>query len=638
MHDQNTPPATPHIATPGSLLKHAASASKCRRVYLQTPRPPPHTSVGKGVGSQSHIRFPILPHVENDATFSHKMHAGTPPEGCVQHVREFNLLFKKKRGGGGGDTAEVASRSVVFPSLVREERKLMDGVTKPPFRGHIPLFHDHGAGPHVGSWIPDPFIRWVETARLAVPSEKGGKKRGGRDAGCVPGVGAPLGSLERGGKGPFVSGKWVAENGEVFVVPRIVRNEVVEDPRIALTLSRHVWDGGGDVRLSSNGDLVYRVEQKFVGARHTLFLRNGKGKKVIKIEERHGWSGYNYDVHHRTPTGWSLLGTLDRTSPCAQTGPATSIFGGPSPVKSCFSNLENGHGVIGGDPAQKVYRFIDYRTSKHMGSLIRQSDHTPTPPRRLPKKSYKRSCKCAPKHPSTTTCPHPPQPPIATASVDFFDRWELVVEPCDIQTMTEDEGEGEEEKRSNHHLFPPKHSKSIRGCFLSRLGFPPEMFLAASVTAQLMTDSMDVTGTRNPHDPRRPLSSSRLHAEEGGGVDPHQPSPRSRPQDPKTEMTRRRFLMSAAVEVGRRKAVIARRVLRQRKVVEEGLRRCDEFAEPRRLEEGEAGEEEDVVHLNGMAIHRTDSRVGMQAVVVAAAEEEIERRWRGVVARWRRDG
>ncbi|KAJ3109500.1 hypothetical protein HDU97_005157 [Phlyctochytrium planicorne] len=181
----------------------------------------------------------------------------------------------------------------------------------PPEGGHPPLYHPSKL-PNSNPTPPEPSIttpknltKWVENARLGL---KAATIIHPQISTCVPGVVPPevKGELAK---------DWFRTDGGAFVVPKIERNEVVKDPRMAVTLSRHVWDGGGSVRHSADGELVYSVEQRYVGMRHTLFLRNAQNRKVMKIEERHGWSGWNYDVHYRHSKAWELLGTLDRNPP-----------------------------------------------------------------------------------------------------------------------------------------------------------------------------------------------------------------------------------------------------------------------------------------------------------------------------------
>ncbi|KAI8835958.1 hypothetical protein BJ741DRAFT_606409 [Chytriomyces cf. hyalinus JEL632] len=137
--------------------------------------------------------------------------------------------------------------------------------------------------------------------------------------------------------------------------PQIGRNTIPHDSRIALLLSSHTWNGGGDVRLACNGSLLYTIHRKSVGNKDSLILRDSQGRSIWKISERIGFTGWNYDLFRATTTDaqekqskahpqqqaaslfhpkyskgnqpWHLIGTLDRASPSASTGPANSVFG-----------------------------------------------------------------------------------------------------------------------------------------------------------------------------------------------------------------------------------------------------------------------------------------------------------------------
>ncbi|KAJ3409951.1 hypothetical protein HDV05_004150 [Chytridiales sp. JEL 0842] len=120
-----------------------------------------------------------------------------------------------------------------------------------------------------------------------------------------------------------------APDAGVHVLDTFIHNNKPRfDSRIRLKLSTVVWNGGATVREARDGRLVYVVQRKVVGDRHSLFLCDSDGRKVWKVSERIGKVGYNYDFHLRSVGSkkWKLQGTLDRVSPCASTGPASSIY------------------------------------------------------------------------------------------------------------------------------------------------------------------------------------------------------------------------------------------------------------------------------------------------------------------------
>ncbi|KAI9330975.1 hypothetical protein BDR26DRAFT_870849 [Obelidium mucronatum] len=156
--------------------------------------------------------------------------------------------------------------------------------------------------------------------------------------------------------------------------PRIFENQFRMDKRISLLISSHRWNGGGDVRLSSNGTLIYKIHRKSVGTKQTLILCDTAGRKVWKLSERIGFTGFNYDFYRyiladsnnkntsnnntnnsNTPnnntttntnkptpkpitTKWYLIGTLDRTCPESSTGQANTIYGSLS--NKCIANKQ----------------------------------------------------------------------------------------------------------------------------------------------------------------------------------------------------------------------------------------------------------------------------------------------------------
>ncbi|KAJ3394764.1 hypothetical protein HDU84_006907 [Entophlyctis sp. JEL0112] len=133
--------------------------------------------------------------------------------------------------------------------------------------------------------------------------------------------------------------------------PTIRENAMCPENRIVLVVSSHRWSGGGrerkneplrhafpggDVRLASDGSLVYSVERKSVSTNQALILRDNQGRKIWKLSERTGFTGFNYDLYqrrlkqsestHQRKFLWHLVGTMDRISPSSCTGHANSIF------------------------------------------------------------------------------------------------------------------------------------------------------------------------------------------------------------------------------------------------------------------------------------------------------------------------
>ncbi|KAJ3083963.1 hypothetical protein HDU99_004478 [Rhizoclosmatium hyalinum] len=143
--------------------------------------------------------------------------------------------------------------------------------------------------------------------------------------------------------------------------PRIAENAFCEDKRITCVVSSHRWNGGGDVRLASDGTLLYKIHRKSIGTKQSLVLCDARGRKIWKLAERTGLTGFNYDlyrfVHDSSsssssseqdtmtttstrvkpgPSGksntstkqkWYLIGTLDRVCPSSSTGQANSLYG-----------------------------------------------------------------------------------------------------------------------------------------------------------------------------------------------------------------------------------------------------------------------------------------------------------------------
>ncbi|KAI8619342.1 hypothetical protein BC830DRAFT_1104526 [Chytriomyces sp. MP71] len=117
--------------------------------------------------------------------------------------------------------------------------------------------------------------------------------------------------------------------------------------KIRLLISSHRWNGGGDVRMASNGALIYTIHRKSVANKQALVLKDKNGRSIWKICERAGVTGWNYDFHHSvsrelsskkgTPSeSWHLIGTFDRISPSASTGPANTVFG--TLTNKCFAS------------------------------------------------------------------------------------------------------------------------------------------------------------------------------------------------------------------------------------------------------------------------------------------------------------
>ncbi|KAJ3195673.1 hypothetical protein HK101_011415 [Irineochytrium annulatum] len=352
---------------------------------------------------------------------------------------------------------------------------------------------------------------------------------------------------------------------------RILKNVLQEDPRVMLLLSNQDWDGGAAVRKARDGSLVYSVTQKHVAGHRSLFLRDGDGRKLWKITERFGWSGFNYDVHHLQPASpvpdnsslaafskpgrWRLVGTMDRVSPCSLTGPATSVFGGPSQrgvqqnvghvieragagrdippagsggsksvgglgVGNCgvgpsggraggvgvggilgqasstgcaggsraqgFSRLELRCGgrciVMMGDPVTKTYRFLDHKTSRHLGSLLKQphtrSGRGPQDPDTAPKSAAPAAERSSSR--SGVKTPRDPLPP----------SWELVVEPLESSFQETDVVGGHRHHGDNASTKDHAHGPgvSVSRCGVVTRTFPPEMILAAALVAKLLMD------------------------------------------------------------------------------------------------------------------------------------------------------
>ncbi|KAJ3276138.1 hypothetical protein HDU76_010559, partial [Blyttiomyces sp. JEL0837] len=152
---------------------------------------------------------------------------------------------------------------------------------------------DYGSSSNVGA--TDRLMVWVTRARQGVvdDEERELRKRLNRVADGGGGGGAVVGEAVVGGEKGFNVGVVGVGAGE----PKIMGNELEEDKRVVLILSSHLWDGGGNVRRARDGSLAYSIERKIVANRHSLVLRDQDGRKLWKLAERPGWTGWNYDLY-----------------------------------------------------------------------------------------------------------------------------------------------------------------------------------------------------------------------------------------------------------------------------------------------------------------------------------------------------
>ncbi|KAL2920263.1 hypothetical protein HK105_200333 [Polyrhizophydium stewartii] len=125
--------------------------------------------------------------------------------------------------------------------------------------------------------------------------------------------------------------------------------------------------GGGDVRDSINGRLVFTVHPKTVAQKRSLFLLDPEKNPVWMIAERPGECGSNYDLFGRSTitgcgaAGWRLRGTIDLMP--------TSESAAPRFLLRCMGASVS----LASDDIGHIFRFHDIMTSEPVGALITQA-------------------------------------------------------------------------------------------------------------------------------------------------------------------------------------------------------------------------------------------------------------------------
>ncbi|KAI8825063.1 uncharacterized protein EV422DRAFT_243797 [Fimicolochytrium jonesii] len=203
-------------------------------------------------------------------------------------------------------------------------------------------------------------------------------------------------------------------------MPALTRPQTVhgDTNKLAISFTAHVFGGGGDIRSSTTGRLLYTVRPRRAGGNTSLFIYDKSNRAVWKITPRPGGPvGFNYDLYIRGKNlscggaGWVLRAMVDRDT----RSPRLQLRWKGSPV------------AMLGDTNGTNFRFQHVVSSLFVGHLSKETISSPLP-QLVPAAD--------PPHasPSPTATPSHDRPPDNTVSNSrFLDRWSLKVYEIEAQ-------------------------------------------------------------------------------------------------------------------------------------------------------------------------------------------------------------